>query len=205
MPRRKHLPLPILLALSVACAIMAGTLIQVRRPDIGQQAVQAQIEARTPRERCDRLGDEWTFVTRTNPDVSLCYRTAWGFPQFASHTAVSASPDAFTVSFSQPVGSPVLYFHAPAVSLIGESGSESLSWDVLNSEASQANLQALLSAQFAERVVVDTRPYIKRVFSRDGVGLGVQYIVPIHDWRMTTNDLDPDFGYDVETMLRASL
>ncbi len=206
MPRRKHLPLPVLLALSLACALMAGALIQVRRPDIGQQAVQAQIEARTPRERCDRLGDEWTFVTRTNPDVSLCYKTAWGFPQFTSSAPVEASGDPYVISFSQPVGSPVLYFDAPSVLLSGKGTSTSLSWTLLDPTSPQEDLQTFLNTQYAEVFTVGGASFFKRSFFTESGGMipKVQYIVAEQGWRMFT-DVEPDYVDDIETMLRASL
>lgn len=209
MPRRKHLPLPILLALSVVCAILAGTLIQVRRPDIGQQAVQAQIEARTPRERCDRLGDEWTFVTRTNPDVSLCYKTAWGWPDW---DVTMIHPDyhagkAYGVTFL-PHGGPYISFESPDFTLTGPMDVPPVDWPFLDPALSETDLQRRLGAERVRVFLVGDIPVIQAFVS--GLDLSFEpfsevrfYVLrPEFHIRMT---VDPESAADIETMLRASL
>ncbi len=199
MPRRKHLPLPVLLSLSLVCAVMAGALIQVRRPDIGRQAVQEQIEARTPRERCDRLGHEWTFVTRTNPDISLCYRTVWGWPHFEEDKALAQNRalSGYVIRFSNADVSPVLRLYSNQVT--------SSSYPVVNPESSNDELMQALGAYNVEKLEFQSKTVIKAlILSEASTMFGkVHYFVPGDQWLHI--ETYGDYVDDIETMLRASL
>lgn len=209
MSRRKHLPLSFLLLLAFTSAILTGAIIQVQRPDIGRRAVEAQMEARSPRERCDRMGNEWTFVTRTNPDVSLCYKTAWGWPQWErtsihpeSHTGTG-----YEVSFSAGVA-PRLSFESPDFALTGDTDFPQMSWSSLERAASDAEVRALFPGEDVQLFSIGTVAVVKSTLSSvdfDGYPFtDVRYFVLRPDLRIRIT-VTPEQAEEVEAMLRASL
>lgn len=209
MPRRKHLPLSLLLVLAFVSAVLAGLLIQVQRPDIGRKAVEERIEARSPREKCDRLGQEWTFVTRTNPNVSLCYKTAWGWPDW---DVTTIHPDyhtgkAYGVTFL-PQGGPHIAFESPDFRLTGPIDVPPIDWPFLDPSLPETELQRRLGAERVRVFLVGDIPVIQAFVS--GLDLSfepfseVQFYVLRPEFHIRVT-VDPESAMDIETMLRASL
>lgn len=209
MSRRAHLPLSLLLLLALASAVVAGLFIQVRRPDIGRKAVEEQVEGRSPRGICDRLGHEWTYVTRSSPNVSLCYKVAWGWPNWMSTDVDPQSyrGKAYDVVFVQD-GSPHLSFESPDFALTGPTDAPRIPWSAVDITKPESELRALFGAQDVRVFTIGTASVVK--VTESGIDIAgdaytsIQYLVrrPELFMRITAH---PDQTDDIETMLRASL